>query len=116
MKIYLFILEGLELIRAFILDPSLAQITESPAAETTQIIVRKDMPRIYYRANKENGAGALPNRFNVGYGTHHGYYWEPDLTKDDRTLRQEIVRFVNRTYNVQVIKSNVTYLVPIIIL
>lgn len=72
------------------------------------------MSRIYYRANEGNGAGALPNRFNIGYGLNHGFYWGLDLTKNDQTLRQEICQFVSRRYQVQVIKSNVTNLVPII--
>lgn len=61
------------------------------------------MPRLYYRANEhDGGAGAESIRFGIGYGRHHGVYWEAEMLKTDATLRQEVCQFVFRRYQVQV--------------
>ena len=73
------------------------------------------MPRLHYRANQGNGAGALPNRFSIGYRDNHGFYLELDLQKNDVTLRHEICHFVNRTQQLQVIKNNINLVLIILV-
>jgi hypothetical protein len=63
------------------------------------------MKDLYYRGSTESH-GDFPTFFRVGYNSHHRVYWEIsnlDLDdKDDEILRQDICRFMDRNYKVEV--------------